>query len=156
MEMLEQCVGCFRGWQWRDQDDVISAMLVSLLSALGVVGALFWCFCCWIWASKCWLGISNFNDRFLLTNDIFDWFIYFLVIFCSIRLFFTVSITNFNNYLIHIMKLQLFMLLWSGLKSPLVLGSHFVVSSQFIYIAGSLAGFDMMRVFCWWGFSNKF
>ena len=155
MEMLGQCVGCFRGWQWRDQDDVISAMLVSLLSALGVVGALFWCFCYWIWASKCWLGISNFNDRFLLTNDIFDWF-FFLVIFCSIRLFFTVSITNFNSYLIYIMKFQVFMLFWSVLKSPPVLGLWFVVSSQFIYITGSLAGFCMVRVFGWSGFSNTF
>ena len=45
-----------------------------LLSGLGVVGTLFLL-----------LGISDFN--FLLTNDIFDWFIYFVVIFCSIRLF---------------------------------------------------------------------
>ena len=26
--------------------------------------------------------------RFLLTNDFFNWFIYFVIIFCSIRLFF--------------------------------------------------------------------
>ena len=41
---------------------------------------------------------------FLLTNDIFDLFIYFVVIFCSIRLIFTINITNFKNYLIYIMK----------------------------------------------------
>ena len=28
-----------------------------------VVGALFWRFCCWLWASKCWLGISDSNDK---------------------------------------------------------------------------------------------
>ena len=30
--------------------------------------------------------------RFLLTNDFFNWFIYFVIIFCNIRLFFTVNI----------------------------------------------------------------
>ena len=85
--------------------------------------------------------------KFFLTNDIFDWFIHFVVIFCSIRLFFTVNITNFNNYLIYIMKLQVFMVLCSVLKSPLVLGSSFVETSQFLSIAGSLAGFCMVRVF---------
>ena len=35
------------------------------------------------------------------------------------------------------MKLQVFILLWSVLMSPVVLGSRFVASSQFIYIAGS-------------------
>ena len=30
--------------------------------------------------------------RFLLTNNFFNWFIYFVVIFCSIRLFFIVNI----------------------------------------------------------------
>ena len=36
---------------------------LSLLSALGVVGALFWCFCSWLGAGKCWLGISDSNDK---------------------------------------------------------------------------------------------
>ena len=31
--------------------------------------------------------------RFLLNNDIFDWLIYFAVIFCSARLFFAVNVT---------------------------------------------------------------
>ena len=39
--------------------------------------------------------------RFLLTNGIFDIFDnYFVVIFRSIKLFFTVNINNLNNYLI--------------------------------------------------------
>ena len=54
--------------------------------------------------------------KFLLTNNIFDGSIYFVVIFCSIRLFFTVNINDFNNYFIYIMKLQLFMVLWSVLS----------------------------------------
>ena len=29
-------------------------------------------FCCSLLAGKCWLGISNFNEKFLLTNEIFD------------------------------------------------------------------------------------
>ena len=59
----------------------IDTSYLSILSGLDVVGTLFWCYCCWLWASKCLLGISDFND-----NDIFDWFFYFVVIFCSIRL----------------------------------------------------------------------
>ena len=94
--------------------------------------------------------------RFLLTNDISDLFIYFVVIFCSIRLLFTVYITDFNNYLIYIMKLQVFMVLWSVLRSPLVLGSRFVATSQFICVAGWMTSFCMVRVFGWWGFSNRF
>ena len=34
----------------------------------------------------CWVLVM-LMARFLLTNDIFDWFIYFVIIFCSIRLF---------------------------------------------------------------------
>ena len=80
------------------------------------------------WSSKC-----------RITNDIFDWFIFLLLIFCSITLHFTVNITNFNNYLINIMKLQAFMILWSVLKPPLLLGSRFVAnffsfSPIYIYI----------------------
>ena len=160
-----------RGFQWRcwsslwpvfgaDNEDTRTMSLASC-----------WCLYCWLWA---WLvpcsGVSvvDFGQvnagwvlvvlltRFLLTNNIFVWFVYIVVIFCSIRLFFTVNITNFNNYLIYIMKLQVFMLLSSVLKSPLVLGSRFVASSQFIYIASSLAGSSMVRVFGWWGFSNRF
>ena len=52
----------------------IDISYLSLLPGLGVVGTLFLL-----------LGISDFN--FLLTNDIFDWLIYFVEIFCSIRLF---------------------------------------------------------------------
>ena len=85
----------------------------------------------------------------LFTNNIFDWFIYFVVILCSIGLFFSVNITNFNNYLIYIMKLQVLLILWSLLKFPLFLGSRFVATSQFIWIAGWLAGFCMAGVFCW-------
>ena len=59
----------------------IDTSYLPLLSGLDVVGTLFWCYCCWLWASECLLGISDFND-----NDIFDWFFYFVVIFCSIRL----------------------------------------------------------------------
>ena len=62
-QTLEQCVECVRGWQRRHQDNAIGVVLVSLLSALGMVGALFWCFCCSLWASKCRLGICNFNDK---------------------------------------------------------------------------------------------
>ena len=62
-QTLEQCVECVQGWQWRYQDNAIGVVLVSLLSALGMVGALFWCFCCSLWASKCRLGICNFNDK---------------------------------------------------------------------------------------------
>ena len=122
--------------------------------ALSVVGALFWCFGCWIWASKWWLDISNFNDK--ISYDIFEQFIYFVVTFCTIRLFFIVSITNFNNYLMYIMKLKVFMVLWTVLKSSAVLGSHFVATSQFTCIAGWLVGFCMVRVFGWWRFSNRF
>ena len=129
------------------------------------------CLYCWLWArlvpcsavSVVEFGQVNAGwvivilmTKSLLTSKIFDWFIYFVVIFYSIRLFFTVNITNFNNYLMYIMKLQVFMLLWSILKSPLVLSSRFVVTSQFICIAGSLAGFCMVRVFGWWGFPNRF
>ena len=74
--------------------------------------------------------------RFFLTSDIFDLFIYFVEIFCIIRLFFIVNITIFDNYLIYIMKSQVFMILWSVLKSPLVLGLRFNATSQFTYILG--------------------
>ena len=36
--------------------------------------------------SACWVLVM-LMARFLLTNDVFDLFIYFVVIFCSIRLF---------------------------------------------------------------------
>ena len=81
--------------------------------------------------------------RFLLTNDIFDWFIYFVVIFCRIRLLFTVNITNFNNYLIYIMKSQVFMVLCSVLKYPLVLSPRFVATGWFLY----RVGFQLVGVF---------
>ena len=42
------------------------------------------------------------------------------------------------------MKLQVFVVLWSVLKSPLVLGLRFVATSQFICIVGRLAGFCMV------------
>ena len=34
--------------------------------ALGVVVALFWSFCCWLWASKGQLDISDFNGKISL------------------------------------------------------------------------------------------
>ena len=43
------------------------------------------------------------------------------------------------------MKLQVFVVLWSVLKS-LVLALRFVATSQFICIVGRLAGFCMVRV----------
>ena len=119
-----------------------------------------WCLYCqfWAWLASC-SGVfsADFGQvnagcvlvilmtRFLLTNDLFDWFIYFAVIFCSI---YTVNITNFNNYLIYIMKLQVFIVLWSAL----VLGWRFVATNQFISIAGWLDAFCMVRVFGWWEF----
>ena len=48
------------------------------------------------------------------------------------RLCFIVNITNFHIYLIYIMKLQVLLILWSFLKSLLVLGLHYVATSQFI------------------------
>ena len=71
-------------------------------------------------------------------------------------LFFTVNITNFNNHLIYIMKLQESMVLWSVLKSPLVLCSSFAATSQFICIANWLVKFCMVRIFRWLKFSNRF
>ena len=93
--------------------------------------------------NACWVLVILMT-RFLLTNNIFDWFIYFAVIFCSIRLFFTVNITNFNNYLVFITKWQVFMVLWSVLRSPLVLGprcvatSHCGLTGWFLHGAGFL------------------
>ena len=43
--------------------------------------------------------------RFLLTNDSFNWFIYSVVIFCSIRFIFYCKYTNFNNYVICIKEI---------------------------------------------------
>ena len=78
-----------------------------------------------------------FMTRFALPDNIFGWFFYFAVIFCSIRLLlFTVNITNFNDYLTYIMKLQVLVVLWSVLKSPLVLGLRFAATSQFICVVG--------------------
>ena len=72
-----------------------------------------------------------------MTRFVLHFWLIFAVIFCSLRLlFFTVNITNFNNCLIYIMKLQVFVVLWSVVKSPLVLGLRFVATSQFIYIVG--------------------
>ena len=50
---------------------------------------------------------------------------------------FTVNITNFNNYLIDVMKLQVFMVLWSVLKSPLVLA---FCCNQSVYLHCELIG----------------
>ena len=98
--------GCVRGWQWRH-------IRVTPLAS-------FWYFYCQFWAclAPCsGVSVVNFEQvnagwvlvilmrKFILINNIFDWFIYFVAIFCSIRLFFTVNVTNFNNYLIYIMKL---------------------------------------------------
>ena len=127
-----------------------------LLSGFCVGCALFCCFCCWLRASWYLLVISDFISIFASTNDIFDLVIYFIVIFWSIRLFFTVNISCFNNYLIYFNKWQVFMVLWFFLKLHLILGLRFVAISQFTSIAGSLAGFWMVRVYGWWGFSNRF
>ena len=54
------------------------------------------------------------------------------------------------------MKLQVFMVLWSVLKSALALGSRFVATSQFICIVGLLTGFCMVRGFGWQQFWNRF
>ena len=132
-----------QGWWWRCWSSVCGVFRVGNEDTRTMPLALCWCLCCWLWA---WLapcsGVSVVDfvqvnagwvlvilmARFVLTNNTFDWFIYFIVTFCSIRLFFTVNITNFNNYLIHIMKLQVLMILWSVLKSPVVLGSRFVAT----------------------------
>ena len=37
------------------------------------------------------------------------------------------------------------MVLWSVLRSPLILGSRFVATSQFVCVAGLMIGFCMMR-----------
>ena len=34
-----------------------------LIVGVGYDGVLFWCFCCWLWANKFWLGIINFNEK---------------------------------------------------------------------------------------------
>ena len=74
---------------------------------------------CWFWAGLVpFFGVSvvDFGQvnaswefeilmrRSLLTDGIFDRFIYFVEIFCSIGLCFTVNFTNFDNYLTFIMK----------------------------------------------------
>ena len=138
-----------QGWPWRCWSSVWGVFGAGNEETRTTSLASCWCLYCrlWAWLELCSgvfvveFGQANAGwvlvilmTRFLLTNNIFDWLIYFVVIFCSIRLFFTVNITNFNNYLIHIMKLQVFMLLWSVLKSALVLGTRFVAGSQFIYI----------------------
>ena len=60
------------------------------------------CVCVYIYACIC-VSVSNIGQVivilmtiFLFTNDIFDCFIYFVVIFCGIRLFLTENLTNFN------------------------------------------------------------
>ena len=123
----------------------------------------FWCFYCWFWACLapfCSVSVVDAEQanggwvlvilmtRPLLTNNIFDWFIYSVFFFRSI-LFFTVKITNCNNYLIYIKKLQVLLILWSVLKSLLVLSLRYVATSQFICIAGWLTGYYIVRVFCW-------
>ena len=146
MEALEQRVGYDRGWQWRDQNYAIGIVLMSLLPALGMVGALFCCFPSWLWASKCRLDISNIKDKFLLTNDDLDWFIYFIVILCRIRLLFTGNITNFNNYLIYIMKIACIYgnlvyfedssSFWARVLLQLVVYLHFGLIGWFLHDAG--------------------
>ena len=39
----------------RTMCEVNDVVLVSLLSTLKWFHTLFWCFCCWLWTSKCWL-----------------------------------------------------------------------------------------------------
>ena len=89
-------------------------VLLSLLLALGEVGAFFWCSIDDFGQENAGRVLVILTTRFLLSNNINDWFIYFRVIFCGIRLSFTINSTSFNNHLIYIMKLQVFMLLWSG------------------------------------------
>ena len=61
-----------------------------------------------------------------MTKDILEWFFHFVVIYRSTRSFFTVNIINFDNYLIYIKKSQVLLMLWSVLKSLLVLGLRYV------------------------------
>ena len=58
------------------------------------------------------------------------------------RVFFTVNITNLSNYLIYIMKLQVFTILWF----VLILGLRFVATNQVSCIVGWLTGFCMVHV----------
>ena len=160
-----------RGRRWRRWSSVLGVFGVGNEDTKTTPLASCWClhYRLWAWLAPCsgdsvvYFGQVNADwvlvilmTRFLLTKDIFDWFIYFVVIFCSITLLLTINITNFNNYLIYIMKLLVFMVLCSVLKSPLVLGSRFVATSQFTCTAGWLAGFCMVRVFGWWEFSSRF
>ena len=50
------------------------------------------------------------------------------------------------------MKLQVLLIFWSVLKSLFVFSSCCVATSQFICIAGWLASFCMLQVFCWGDF----
>ena len=87
----------------------------------------------------------------LLTNNIFHWFFYFVVIFHNIRIFLAVNITNFNNYLIYFMKSQVLLILWSVLKSLLVLCCnqpvylHCRLLGWFLHDTGVLLG----EIFYW-------
>ena len=61
------CGVCSRVWTWLAPCSGVTVVDFGQLNA------------CWV--------LVMLMARFLLTNDIFDWFIYFVIIFCSIRLF---------------------------------------------------------------------
>ena len=157
------------GWWSRHWSRVWGVFGVGDGDTRGTPLALCWCLYCqvWVWLVPCSsvyvVGSGQVNadwvlviliTRVLLTNNVFT--DSFIVIFCSIRFFFKVNIINCSNYLIYIMKLQVLMVLWSVLKSPLVLGWRFVATSQFICIVVWQAGFCMVQVFGWWRFWNIF
>ena len=45
--------------QRKYQNDVNNVILMSLLLTLNKFHKLFWCFHCWLWSSKCQLGIAD-------------------------------------------------------------------------------------------------
>ena len=151
-----------RGCRWRHRRGVWDRLGVDSKDTRVTTLASCWCLYCrvWVWLDSCSdvsvvdFGQVNFGfvlvilmTRFLSDNDISDCCIFFVVIFCSIRLLFTVNIADFNNYSICIIKLQVFMVIWSVLKPSLVLGSRFVATSQFICPEGWIIGFCIIRGF---------
>ena len=90
--------------------------------------------------------------KHLLTNNIFHWFFYFVVILHNIRRFLAVNITIFNDYLIYFLKSHVLLILWSVLKSLLVLCCnqpvylHCRLLSWFLHDAGAVRG-DFLSAF---------
>ena len=50
------CGICSKFTTIKKQYKVINFALVSLLSTLNIFGTLFWCFHCWLWTTKYWMG----------------------------------------------------------------------------------------------------